>query len=71
MNLFLDSNPVIVSDILQSFDWRTIHNSNGRDQAEAFISEGPDLAFVDPPDIVNFNLPLELIQLPGLEVIKV
>lgn len=46
MNAFLEANPVTITDEINSFDIRLTFNSNGLDQAEAFVSEGPDLDFV-------------------------
>ena len=43
MNADLLANPVTITDDTDSFDVRLTFNSDGLEQAEAFISEGPDL----------------------------
>ena len=44
MNADLLSNPVTITDTVNSFDVRFTFNSDGVEQAEAFVSEGPNLS---------------------------
>jgi hypothetical protein len=43
MEAFLNANPITITDAINSVDTRAFHNSNGSEQSEFFVSEGPDL----------------------------
>lgn len=46
MEVFLNANPITITDGVNSVNVRHSHDSNGDEQAEVFISEGPNLTIV-------------------------